>query len=326
MNIDEITENTPYRKILGMPQFAGFEKYLLPLRGIKGMGMRLMKPSSIAMWDGKLIADGFRFLAAAAEKTKIFFPYYDGPKAKRNPSLKEEVLFFLPAGTDGEKRPCVFVCAGGGYSMACNLIEAFPVAEKIHAHGFHAVVVNYRTGKNAVCPNPIEDLSKAVNFVFAQADSLRVLTNRYYVMGFSAAGHLVSNYAVRENGYGQYGAPKPSGVILSYPVIDLGEYSHADTKRQFLGKNHADDEEIVARYTAWNHLTAAYPPVFIWAFDRDDTVNPANSRLFAERAEDSGVRCRLELYPGTMHGASLGTGTACEGWLDRAFAYLGGTE
>ena len=315
----EITTKTQYRKIQAIPQLKPFGKYLLPCRGISGWAMKFMTPESLKMWDANLIADGFRYLAGTAEKNRVFYPVYDEEAARKDPALREQAIFFFPAARGSR---CVFLCAGGGYSMACNLIETFPVARKVNERGYHAVAVNYRTGKNALCPNPIEDLARAVLYVTAHARELGADMSGYYVMGFSAGGHLVSNYAIEENGYGAFGAQKPSGIVLSYPVTDLGEYGHGTTREQFLGKGHLRDRTLIDRYSSHRHLTKDYPPTFLWLFDRDDTVDPMNSQLFAESAEKAGMPCCFESYPGTLHGASLGTGTACEGWFDRAFDFL----
>ena len=64
--------------------------------------------------------------------------------------------------------------------------------------GYHAFVVNYRTGEKAHFPNPMEDLANAVSTYRAHADEFQVETEGYAVTGFSAGGHLAASFGTGE--------------------------------------------------------------------------------------------------------------------------------
>ncbi len=69
-------------------------------------------------------------------------------------------------------------------------------------------------------------------------------------------------------------------------------------------------------------VTLSYPPTFLWCGDVDQTVSPENTRRMAEALEKMGVACQCEIIPGVDHGVGPGTGTAAEGWIQRAVSFL----
>lgn len=56
------------------------------------------------------------------------------------------------------------------------------------------------------------------------------------MMGFSAGGHLAASFDTESLGYAHYGLPATSTLILSYPVITMGEKTHGGSKNLLIGK------------------------------------------------------------------------------------------
>lgn len=126
-----------------------------------------------------------------------------------------------------KKRPMIAICPGGGYKNLSDR-EAEPIALKYNAAGFHAVVLRYGVGLDAVMPGPVTDLANMMVSIHSNAEEWFVDINNIFVAGFSAGGHLAASLSVFHNdsevlpsfqnlGY----SIKPKGVILGYPVIDL---------------------------------------------------------------------------------------------------------
>ena len=212
---------------------------------------------------------------------------------------------------DGKAHPFAVICPGGGYGMVCSAGEGKPFAEELNKLGYHAFVVYYSVKKKARYPQPQKDLRRAVEEIFAHADEWKLDTSSWSIWGSSAGGHLVASFAMED-----WGTPKPSALILCYPVISMGEYTHKGSRDNLLGKN--ADEDMIRRLSVELNVTADYPPTFTWYGTADDAVPPVNSKMLVEALEKLSVPCRIEEYEDIGHGAGLAKGTVAEPWFKNA--------
>jgi len=221
---------------------------------------------------------------------------------------------------DGKKHPVAFLVPGGGYYMVSSFIEGVPIAKKLNELGISAIIVYYRTRKKAMYPAPVEDLARAIREVFARADEYQIETENYSVWGASAGAHLAGAFGTKNMGYPNYDFPKPGALVLSYPVISMTkELAHKQSHDFFLGKNATAEREAFA--SVEQHVDSDYPATFIWCSDDDNVVNPDNTRRMIEALEAAHVPVESTIYHGVMHGAGPATGTAAEGWIDRAVSF-----
>lgn len=212
---------------------------------------------------------------------------------------------------DGRCHPFAVICPGGGYSAVCSFVEGRPFAEALNKLGYHAFVVYYRTKSKALYPNPHEDLKRAIEEVFAHAREWKLDTDCWSIWGSSAGGHLVASYCTQKRG-----TPEPSAVVLIYPVITMGEYTHKGSRNNLLGKNARED--MIEMLSAEKHVTSDYPPTFVWYGTADETVAPLNTKMFAQALEEASVPHKVEEYEGIGHGAGLAKGTVAEDWFKHA--------
>lgn len=218
---------------------------------------------------------------------------------------------------DGKRHPFAVICPGGGYGMVCSFAEGKPFAERLNGMGYHAIVVYYRVKDKARFPNPQEDLGRAIEEIFARKDEWLLDTGSWSVWGSSAGGHLVASY------FTQYKkAVKPTALVLVYPVITMGEYTHEGSRDNLLGKNAS--EQMKEKLSAEKHIDSDYPPAFVWYGTADDTVAPLNTKMFAQALEEASVPCKVEEYEGIGHGAGLAKGTVAEGWFENAVSFWEG--
>lgn len=233
-----------------------------------------------------------------------------------HPNEYELVPFLI---RDGKKHKVSVICPGGGYNMVCSFIEGETYAQRLNAMGFSAVVVYYRCRELARYPAPQEDLARAVREVLEKAEEWDLDMDGYSVWGSSAGGHLAASFGTNNMGYPMYGLPKPGAIMLSYPVITMGKMTHEGTRNNLLGQAPGSEEK---RYASIEHqITADYPPTFVWCGSADTCVNPENSRMLARALEEQNIRYRFIEYPGIEHGVGLGTGMACEGWIEEAVRF-----
>lgn len=220
---------------------------------------------------------------------------------------------------DGLKHPFALICPGGGYTMVCSFIEGIPYAEQLNRKGYSAFILYYHVREKAKYPAPQQDVARALEEIFSRTEEWNLDTACYSVWGSSAGGHLAASFGTDEMGYKNYGLPKPGALILSYPVITMGELTHKGSRDCLLGKN--PDPALIRRTSVERQITSDYPPVFFWCGDADKTVPPENSWMLDRALSESGVEHEFIEYPGVDHGVGLGKGLTCEGWFDRALSF-----
>lgn len=215
---------------------------------------------------------------------------------------------------DGKSHPFALICPGGGYSEVCSFGEGRPFAEELNKSGYHAFVVYYRVKDKAKYPNPQDDLERAVREIFGNSERWRVETEGWSLWGSSAGGHLAASYCTEKRG-----TPKPSALILVYPVITMGEHTHEGSRNNLLGKN--PSREMIDKLSVEKQAGPDYPPVFAWYGTADDTVGTVNTEMLAKALERVSVTHKVEAYEGIGHGAGLAKGTAAEVWLSHAVEF-----
>lgn len=237
----------------------------------------------------------------------------------------------------GRKRPAVIVCPGGGYSFTSPR-EAEPIALKYCAAGFHAFVLDYSIEPSAF-PAAVSELSKAVAYVRKIADENNIDSDKIFVAGFSAGGHLAASIGVHWNhpdvikysGISD-GSNRPNGIILGYPVITGEEgRTHWGTISNFIGGR----KEVEPFAWLENYVTEETPQTFIWHTFTDAAVPVISSLRFANALEAHKVKFEMHIYPDGPHGLSTADAITCspEGcvpavtnWIDMSVRWINDFE
>lgn len=227
--------------------------------------------------------------------------------------LKEYVI------KDGKKHPFALICPGGGYGMVCSFVEGQPYAEALNKLGYSAFVLYYRVKKKSLYPAPQQDVARALRDILNRAEELNLDTDGYSLWGSSAGGHLAASFGTRNMGYAAYGLPRPGTLVLTYPVVTMGELTHLGSRKNLLGSNPTAEQIQFA--SVEQQVTSDYPPTFIWCGTADRTVDPRNSQMLADTLAQNGVPYLFKQYPDVDHGVGLGKGLACEPWFDEAVAF-----
>lgn len=242
-------------------------------------------------------------------KIRKFFDTYRKNEYKLMPYLLQ----------DGKIHPVAVICPGGGYRRICSFIEGYPYAKKLNKMGYHAFVVYYRVRNLAVFPNPQDDLARAILEISQHSQEWKLDMTGYSVWGSSAGGHLAASFGTEAMGYHNYDLPKPGALILSYPVVTMGDKTHAGSKNYHIGAYASD--KYVALTSVEQQITAAYPPTFLWWGDQDGTVDPDNSRMLQTSLEAHRIPCVCREYHGVDHGIGIAKGLPCQGWFEDAVAF-----
>jgi acetyl esterase/lipase len=110
-------------------------------------------------------------------------------------------------------------------------------------------------------------------------------------------------------------------AILCYPVISLGEFGHAGSRKNLLGEN--PDPELLKFLSNELQVSPQTTPSFIWHTVEDKTVPVENAHLFAAALRKAGVPYSLHIYEKGAHGLGLGRpGRPAPPWAEQCLYWL----
>jgi acetyl esterase/lipase len=187
---------------------------------------------------------------------------------------------------------------------------------KLLTLGVTAFVLKYRLGSGGYRhPVMLNDAARAIRYVRSKAGEWKLDPKRIGIMGSSAGGHLASTVLTHFDAGDPSAADpidragsRPDLGILCYPVITMGEKTHAGSKRNLLGDN--PSPELVRLLSNELQVTKETPPTFLFHTVEDTAVVVQNSLDFAAALARNGVPFSLHVYPKGPHGIGLGT----RGW------------
>jgi acetyl esterase/lipase len=216
------------------------------------------------------------------------------------------------------------ICPGGGYGGLAPH-EGKDYAEWLAKHGVTCFVLKYRLGSAGYRhPVMLQDAARAIRLVRDQASKWKIDPDRVGIMGSSAGGHLASTLLTHLDKGDVYSSnsvegqsSRPDLGILCYPVITMGEYTHAGSKKNLLGEN--PSEELVKLLSNELQVTTNTPPTFLWHTYEDTGVVPQNSMLFAMALQKNKVPYELHIYEKGRHGIGLANGHP---WTEQCLRWL----
>ena len=208
-------------------------------------------------------------------------------------------------------RRAIIVCPGGGYHFLSDR-EAEPIARFYMAKGLNAFILRYSVEETATNYTPLIEAALAIKHVRENAEKYNVDPNYVFIVGFSAGGHLAASTGILWNipevkaalGDAPEGIAKPTGMILSYPVITAGPKAHKGSIHRLCGSTTATEEEM-DRFSLEKHVDETTSPAFIWHTFEDKTVPVENALLLASALKENNVPFELHIYPYGPHGLSL---------------------
>ena len=212
---------------------------------------------------------------------------------------------------DTTDRDCMLVVPGGGYCM-CAPHEGEPVARTFFDMGMNTFVLTYTTDQTMSVPlhkQPLNDISRAVRYLRKNSSEFHISNKKLILCGFSAGAHLCGSLAVHyldisdpDISYNE-NSNRPDGVILSYPVITTGEYTHIYSVYSLCGF-HPSEEEL-HYFSIEKNVVNDTPPCFLWQTATDDAVPVENSYLMAMALKKHNIPFAHYVYPEGWHGVGL---------------------
>ena len=258
-------------------------------------------------------------------------------------------------------RPAIVVCPGGGYLIRATK-EQEPVATRFLGMGFQVFILAYPTyfktrpetwsgapelNKSIRYPEQLKDLVRTMDYIHECADELDIDTNRIYVLGFSAGGHLAGSLAERWDDDEILGGvskerAKPRGILMGYPMISADLFSSKSCldsdnphERFFLQGLFGSDEPPQDQFDSVDlikNVRPDMPRVFLWHTATDALAIPAKSAEFMAQLLKQGVPCEYHLFQQGAHGNALADATSAayaddvdereSKWVDLALSWI----
>jgi len=251
--------------------------------------------------------------SAAGERREIEYAVHGGVSLKGH--------LYAPRGPG--KFPVVIAVHGGGWRLA-NLDNYRTLGPWLAGHGYVVLAVTHRLSKPAekVCPEAVQDVRAAVQFVKARAAELKADPERISLMGDSSGGHLAALVALAgEHALFREGnAADPHGRVSTavkacvpiYAVLDLArQWRHDQISRprdqiveRFLGASLIDDRRIYFDASPLSHVSSKNNgTAFLLAWGTEDDVvdNREQSEAFLEALKQAGHYVRSVVVAGAPH-------------------------
>jgi len=237
---------------------------------------------------------------------------------------------FFPSRQEN-KGTAILICPGGGYERLAYKISGTQMAKWFNTLGISAFVLNYRLPNSPDVQRreiaPLQDAQRAIRIIRSNAAKWQITTDKIGVMGTSAGGHLAANLVTVTQDFAKFNDTydkfsfAPNFVILISPVITMGEYTHATSKRNLLGAN--PSAELIEKFSLEKQVTATTPPAFLVHAADDKAVNVRNSLMFYHALLDKNISASLHVFPHGGHAIALRNNPGstetwtrlCEMWL-----------
>ncbi len=268
----------------------------------------------VALFGAAVAGGSFSSLQAAGPEPILLWP--DGaPGAMGTEEGDQPSIRIYAPSSEKSNGAAIVICPGGGYQILAYDHEGAQVAQRLNEYGITGVVLQYRLAPKYRHPAPLSDAQRAIRYLRANAQHLKLSPSRIGVMGFSAGGHLASTVSTHYD-TGKADAPdpidrmscRPDFSVLCYPVISLqGEFAHQGSAKNLLGEQVTNREllENLSNQTQVNNNT---PPAFLFHTNEDKGVRVENALGYYAACVQHNVPAEFHVFQNGPHGVGLAEG------------------
>ncbi len=285
-NINHFNKSTTVGEVMKNISFEGFGNLIFPVDRDFDENTRLDNIDDIYVWYNYINADKtveiVNYMKDEVDSGKqIFYPIYSEEEMQANPDKRNTGIFYF-RGESGNKM--AILNAGGGFMYVGAMQDSFPHALELSKNGYNAFALIYRPSA------AMEDLAKAVAFIFENAEELEVDTSSYSVWGGSAGARMAASLgSYGTESYGEKSYPRPGTVVM--------------------------------QYTGFGEVTGTEPPTYSVVGTDDGIANYEVMEERTNRIKANGTDAEIEVFDGLPHGFGLGIGTKAEGWINHAIEF-----
>jgi acetyl esterase/lipase len=265
-----------------------------------------------------MIAQAHFTIGQKANPFKDVFPQgtiIHGNIPYNNDTLKKHLLdIYLPADAKG-KIPLIILVHGGGWLVNDKYADLGYMKKTIVQlvnEGFALASIDYRFASQAVFPALIQDCNRAVSFLYDNADKYGFDKNRFALLGWSAGGHLASLMGLsKNNNVANFFMPNSSksfefkAVVDFYGPSELILLKSAEDPKSpesiLIGDSPINRPDLAKIASPVTYVDKKDPPFLIIHGEKDDMVNPQQSKLLHSWLSAVGVQNELIIVKDAPH-------------------------
>ncbi len=275
-------------------------------------------------WSVEGIIKGVEFAIDQFSKNASIHFVYPEEECREEPLKRDvNIIRFTPEVIDRDK-PYVVLVSGGGYTCVCTMVESLPTAAHFVKQGYQVFSVTYRVNQPEILPKAQEDLAACFRYIKKHSEEFQLNPDVYAIGGFSAGANLISSWGTASLGYKKYNMAKPKAMFPVYAPIDISfmfqNDAHEENMQLLYGDNRSS--ENLHKYNVIEHIDENYPPCYIVCGKNDMLVSCSNSEKLKELLDALHIAAELEEPECAQHGFGDGSGTAVDGWPERAIRFM----
>lgn len=255
------------------------------------------------------------------DRVKSWFPEattYHPNISYAGDTLKKHLLdIYLPANAQ-QNTPVVVWVHGGAWRLNDKYSDMGYMRNTIRGFlekGYALVSIDYRHSTTAIFPAQVQDLNRALEFLYVNASKYKLDKNKFALIGFSAGGHLASLLALSLNNNIKefyHDGKKPSFRIRA--VLDF--YGPSDflvmmgstdpTQKDdpisgLLGASPIVRPDLSKRASPVTYVDKDDPPFFIVQGEKDESVPYQQSVLLQSYLTLADVKNELTIVKDAPH-------------------------
>ena len=208
-------------------------------------------------------------------------------------AAKHQLDIYLPKGKSGA--PVLFFIHGGAWKSG-DRSQYPPLGNRYAREGYVTVIPSYRLAPKNPHPAQIEDVAAAFTWTFRHITDHGGDTNRIFVAGHSAGGHLAALLSLNEEHLGKHGlSPKLIRSVMTFSgVYDL-------TSQQSQDSVFGTDPQKRRNASPIFHIKSGSPPFLVTYCQWDYFSLPGQAKMFHKALKQAGIQTSLIYIPGENH-------------------------
>lgn len=281
--------NSTVQDVLDLPLFKGFGRLLFPVnRNIdKKITLKELSTSNVYLWysyiDANKTVEIINKLYEDVKHHQVFYHIYSQEEMLKDSSKRDTGLFFFKGKTGN---PFTICNAGGGFVYVGAMHDSFPHALELSKKGYNAFALIYRVD------HALDDLAKAISFIYNNAQKLGVDKNHYSLWGGSAGARMAAMLGNKQ-------------ILSSY-----------------LGRNIPQADAVIMQYTGYDCVSAYDAPTYVCVGTSDYIADYRVMKNRLNSLNKLNIPTEYHCYKGLPHGFGLGTNTIADGWIDDAVSFI----
>ena len=213
------------------------------------------------------------------------------------PEARQKLDVYRPQG--GQQAPVMLFWYGGSWQHGNKGYYQF-VGQSLARRGFVAILPDYRLAPDHPFPVFVEDAASAVRWARDHAEAFGGDSDRVYVSGHSAGGHIALMLALDPQYLRAVGlAPSELGGVMSLAGPTGLENLRGEGLKGVFPVAVPDGAFSPIRLAS-DHADAA-PPILLMIGLDDDVIYPSSIARLADAIRVSGGVASVKAYPGVGH-------------------------